>query len=45
MLEANTVNAEESPIAKSWTMKKGWNLEYCVALLEEFKAGLSEGIS
>jgi predicted nucleotidyltransferase len=45
VLEANTVNAEESRIAKSWAIKKGWDLEYCVALLEEFKAGLSEGIS
>lgn len=45
VLEVNTVNAEESLIAKSWAMKKGWDLEYCVALLEEFKAGLSEGIS
>ncbi|MGM0458704.1 MAG: hypothetical protein ACQERO_05115 [Bacteroidota bacterium] len=42
VLEANTANVEESPIAKSWAMKKGWNLEYCVALLKEFKAGLSE---
>lgn len=46
VLEANTVNAEESRIAKSWAIqKKDWDLEYCVALLEEFKAGLFEGIS
>ena len=45
VLEANTVNAEESRIAKSWAIQKDWDLEYCVALLEEFKAGLSEGIS
>ncbi len=45
VLEANTVKAEESGIAKAWAIEKGWDLEYCVALLEEFKAGLSEGIS
>ena len=45
VLEANTVNAEESRIAKSWAIQKDWDLEYCVTLLEEFKAGLSEGIS
>lgn len=45
VLEANTVDAKESRIAKSWAIEKGWDLEYCVALLEEFKVGLSEGIS
>lgn len=45
VLESNTVDAKESRIAKSWAMKKNWDLGYCVALLEEFKAGLSEGIS
>lgn len=45
VLEANTVDAEESRIAKYWATEKGWDLEYCVALLEEFKAGLTEGIS
>jgi len=44
VLEANTVEAEASRIAKSWATQKGWDLEYCLALLEEFKAGLSEGI-
>lgn len=45
VLESNTLDAKESRIAKSWAMKKNWNLGYCVALLEEFKTGLSEGIS
>lgn len=45
VLEENTVEAEESRIAKSWATEKGWALEYCVSLLEEFKAGLTEGIS
>ena len=45
VLEENTVDAEESRIAKYWATEKGWDLEYCVALLEEFKAGLSEGVS
>ncbi len=45
VLESNTINAKKSRIAKSWAIQKDWDLEYCVALLEEFKAGLSEGIS
>jgi len=45
VLEENTVNAEESRIAKSWAIEKGWDLEYGVSLLEEFKMGLSEGVS
>lgn len=45
VLENNTVEAKESRIAKSWAMEKGWDLEYCVSLLEAFKTGLSEGIS
>lgn len=45
VLKENTMEAEESRIAKSWATEKGWTLEYCVALLEEFKAGLTEGIS
>jgi len=45
VLEENTVDVEESRIAKSWALEKDWDLEYCVALLEEFKIGLSEGIS
>jgi len=45
VLEENTVNAEESRIAKSWAIEKGWDLEYGVSLLEEFKMGLSERVS
>lgn len=37
VLGANTVDAKESRTAKSWAMEKGWDLEYCVALLKEFK--------
>ena len=45
VLEENTTDAIESHIAKLWATEKGWDLEYCVAILEEFKSGLSEGIS
>lgn len=43
VLEANTLRAEDSRIAKAWASKKDWELDYCVSLLEDFKKGLSEG--
>lgn len=45
VIEANTVKPENSQIAKTWAIEKGWELDYCVLLLEEFKTGLSEGVS
>lgn len=45
VLKANSVKAENSQIAKAWATEKGWELDYCVLLLEEFKTGLSEGES
>ncbi|MGM0587268.1 MAG: hypothetical protein ACQETE_02525 [Bacteroidota bacterium] len=45
VLDDNTVQATGSRIAKSWSGQKGWELEYCMSLLEEFKKGLFEGLS
>lgn len=45
VLDANTLKAENSQIAKAWATEKGWELDYCVLLLEEFKTGLYEGES
>lgn len=41
-LKANTINTKSSLIAKHWAIKKDWNLEYAVAILEELKKGLQE---
>lgn len=41
-LKSNTINAKSSSIAKHWAIKKDWNLEYAVTILEEFKKGLQD---
>ena len=45
VLNANTLRAEDSQIAKLWAREKGWELNYCVLLLKEFKQGLSEDLA
>ena len=45
VLNANTLKAEDSRIAKAWAGEKGWELNYCVLLLKEFKQGLSEDLA
>ncbi len=41
-LTDNTTDAKNSTIAKRWVREKDWELEYAVAILEEFKLGLVE---
>lgn len=39
-LNENVVDAKNSQIAKQWVIKKEWDLEYAVQILEEFKQGI-----
>ena len=34
------MDAKNSQIAKQWVIKKEWDLEYAVQILEEFKQGI-----
>lgn len=43
ILTENTTDASTSKIARNWARKKGWNLEYCVTLLNDLKVGIREG--
>jgi len=43
VLDENIAAPEDSSIARNWARKKDWDLEYCVMLLNEFKAGIEEG--
>ncbi|MDZ7718420.1 MAG: nucleotidyl transferase AbiEii/AbiGii toxin family protein [Balneolaceae bacterium] len=42
VLEKNTADASTSEIARNWAREKGWNLEYCITLLNDFKAGIGD---
>lgn len=44
ILAKNTADASTSEIARNWARDKGWDLDYCVTLLNDFKAGISEGV-
>lgn len=41
-LSSNIVDPKNSIIAKQWSTKSGWNIEYSVEILDEFKMGLTE---
>lgn len=43
VLAKNTADATTSEIARNWATEKGWDLEYCVTLLNDFKMGIHEG--
>lgn len=43
-LNKNTLDVENSLIAKQWIQGKEWDLEYAVSVLNEFKTGLTENI-
>lgn len=43
VLDENIVPPERSSIARNWAREKGWDLEYCVTLLNDFKTGIEEG--
>lgn len=45
VLEQNTLNPADSPIAKQWATKHGWTLDYASQLLLELKAGIEETLS
>lgn len=42
ILEKNSINPGESPIAKQWAQKHDWDLEYAGSLLAELKRGIEE---
>ena len=42
ILEKNSINPAESPIAKQWAEKNDWDLEYAGSLLTELKRGIEE---
>jgi predicted nucleotidyltransferase len=43
VLAKNTADAATSDIARNWAREKGWDLEYCVTLLNDLKMGIREG--
>lgn len=45
VLQQNTLNPADSPIAKQWATKHGWTLDYASQLLLELKAGIEETLS
>lgn len=42
ILEKNSIDPAESPIAKQWARKHDWDLEYAGSLLVELKRGIKE---
>jgi len=42
ILESNTIDQKNSPIAKQWAQKNDWPLDYAIGLLEELKSGIIE---
>lgn len=42
ILEKNSMNPAESPMAKQWAQKNDWTLEYAGSLLSELKRGIEE---
>lgn len=44
VLNNNTVNLENSPIAERWAKENNWTIEYAVSILEQIKLGITENI-
>lgn len=42
VLQNNTSNLNESPIAERWARENDWTIEYAVNILEQFKLGILE---
>lgn len=44
VLNNNTVNLQEAPIAEEWARENDWTIEYAVSILEHIKLGITETI-
>lgn len=44
VLNNNTVNLENSPIAERWAKENNWTIAYAVSILEHIKLGITEKI-
>ncbi len=45
VLQNNTDNLNESPIAERWAKENEWTIEYAVKILDQFKLGILETIN
>jgi predicted nucleotidyltransferase len=45
VLQNNTENLNESPIAERWAKENEWTIEYAVKILDQFKLGILETIN